>query len=258
MFDFSTLGIFGRANGLSMLIAGRIGSVTMMTLTPVVTRAEPGSARFQRLADLVLRGVVWTTLPAAALLGLTAHDTVALLYGAQWDSVAALLPLAALAVGLGGIISALSSLLVANDGSRGAMVIDVAANVSAILLAVALVPYGVWTYVAGLGVHAVVVVAGVSALLLKRGAISPGGIATSFVPALAAGVAAMAVVLALRELTGPSSNLVVRLAADAIGFGIAYIAALRFAFPEPLSHLLEVVPGGALMRQWLNLTDKWA
>ena len=154
IYDLATLGIFNRATGLAMLAAGRIGSVAMLSLTPVVTRAEAGSARFRRLADLVLRGVTWATLPAAAFLGLAARDTVRLLYGEQWDSVAALLPLAALTIGLGGIVSALSSLLVANEGSRASMSLDIAAGVSGIAVAIALIPFGAWTYLAGLGIDA--------------------------------------------------------------------------------------------------------
>jgi O-antigen/teichoic acid export membrane protein len=79
LYDFATLGIFSRATGLATLLAGRIGSVAIMSLYPIVTRAERNSPRFRRLADLVLRGVVWTTVPAAAFLGLAAQDTVSLL-----------------------------------------------------------------------------------------------------------------------------------------------------------------------------------
>ena len=137
IYDLAMLGIFSRATGLATLIAGRIGSIAIMSLTPVVTRAEAGSARFQRLADLLLRGVVWLTLPAAAFLALAARDTVALLYGAKWASVAVLLPLAALNIGLGGIVSTLSSLLIANKGSRASMWLDGAVALSAIAVAVA-------------------------------------------------------------------------------------------------------------------------
>jgi O-antigen/teichoic acid export membrane protein len=253
IYDLATLGIFGRATGLATLIAGRMGSVAMQSLTPVVTRAEAGSARFQRLADLVLRGVVWSTLPAAAFLGLAARDMVAFLYGAQWDSVATLLPLAALAIGVGGIISALSSLLVANDCSRASMSLDVSAGVSAILVAIALMPYGAFTYLAGLGAHALVVAAAASALLMRRGALSADGLATAFVPALLAVAAALAAAFALRRQMGGSGTLVVRLATDALAFGVVYLATLRLAFAQPLAELIEVAPGGARLGRILHL-----
>jgi O-antigen/teichoic acid export membrane protein len=253
IYDLATLGIFGRATGLATLIAGRIGSIAMLSLTPVLTRAEARSARFQRLADLVLRGVVWTTLPAAAFLGLAASDTVALLYGAQWDSVATLLPLAAFAIGLAGIISALSSLLVANDGSRSSMALDIVAGVSGIAVAVALIPFGAWTYLAGLSGHAIVMAVAASALLMRRGALTAGGLAAAIVPALVAVAAGLAAALALRHQAGAVDTLVVRLTADAIAFSAVYFATLRVAFAQPLAELLEVAPGGARLGYVLGL-----
>lgn len=255
IYDLATLGIFGRATGLATLIAGRIGSVAMMSLTPVVTRAEAGSARFQRLADLVLRGVVWTTLPAAAFLGLAARDTVALLYGAQWDSVAALLPLAALTIGLAGIVSALSSLLVANDGSRASMSLDMAAGVSGIAVALALIPFGARTYLAGLGAHALIVTGAALVLLQRRGAITASGVSAAFLPALVAVAVGLATALAARYAVGTSDMLLVRLGVDAIALGAAYLATLRFCFAASLAELLEVVPGGARLGQWSGMRD---
>lgn len=254
LYDLATLGIFTRATGLATLLAGRIGSVAMMSLHPVVTRAERGSARFRRLADLVLRGVVWTTVPAAAFLGLAASDTVALLYGAQWASVAELMPFAAIAIGLGGIITALSSLLVANDDTRAAMWLDVAAAVSAVALAFLLIPRGAWTFLAGLGVHGFVIAVAAIALLWHRRAVSIGGALAAFAPALVSCAAGTAAVLALRHAMGTSEHLVLRLVVDASVFGFSYIAALRLAFARPLADLLDVAPGGSTLARGLRLT----
>jgi teichuronic acid exporter len=253
IYDLATLGIFGRATGLATLIAGRIGSTAMLSLLPVLTRAEAGSARFTRLADLVLRGVAWATLPAAAFLALTARDTVALLYGAQWEGVATLLTLASFAIGLGGIISTLSSLLVANDSSRSAMSLDVAAGVTGILVAIALLPYGVQIYLAGLGALGVLVAGAGSALLLRRGALSGSGLTLALVPAIVATLAALFAALAVRRITDPLDSLILRLLFDAATFSAVYLATLRLAFSKPLFDLLEVVPGGTLLRRGLAL-----
>lgn len=254
LYDLATLGIFTRATGLATLLAGRIGSVAMTSLHPVITRAERRSARFRRLADLVLRGVVWTTVPAAAFLGLAASDTVALLYGAQWASVAELMPFAAIAIGLGGIITALSSLLVANDDTRAAMWLDVAAAVSAVALAFLLIPRGAWTFLAGLGVHGFVIAVAAIALLWHRRAVSIGGVLAAFAPALVSCAAGTAAVLALRHAMGTSEHLVLRLVVDASVFGFSYIAALRLAFARPLADLLDVAPGGSTLARGLRLT----
>src|SRR5262249_4257650 len=94
MYEFASLGIFGRSVGLATMTVGRIGVVAVSSLYPVITRAEPGSDQLQRIAGLVFRGLTWTTIPAAAFLALFSSDMVSLLYGPRWTGVAALLPLA--------------------------------------------------------------------------------------------------------------------------------------------------------------------
>jgi O-antigen/teichoic acid export membrane protein len=254
LYDFATLGIFSRAIGLATLLAGRIGSTAIMSLYPVVTRAERNSPRFRRLADLVLRGVVWTTVPAAVFLGLTARDAVLLLYGTQWTSVAGLLPLAVVAIGVGGITTALSSLLVAHEDSRTALSLDALAGFSGIGVAILLIPFGAKTYLAGLGVNALITAGAAIVLLLKRGAISANGVAAAFAPALTAGTAGVLAVLAVPHVLGVSENLAVRIVADASAFGIAHLAVLRIAFVGPLKELLDVAPGGGLLTQGLGLS----
>lgn len=254
LYDLATLGIFSRANGLATLIAGRIGSVAMMSLYPVITRTDSGSARFQRLADLVLRGVVWITLPAVAFLCMAAPDTVALLYGAQWTSVAPLLPLAAFAVGLGGIVTVLSSLLVANDDSRAALSLDVGAAVSGIAVAVTLIPFGVWTYLAGLSVHALGVAMAAVVLLVRRGAMSSAGVAAAFVPALIVAAMGALAVAAWRAATGGSDWLLPRLLADGVVFATVQVLVLRLVFACPLAELLDVAPGGSRLTRLVGLS----
>ena len=51
----------------------------------------------------MLRGVAWTTIPAAGFLALFADEIVLLLYGPRWTDVSALVPLAAVYVAFGSI-----------------------------------------------------------------------------------------------------------------------------------------------------------
>src|SRR5262249_35730147 len=94
-YDFSTLGVFTRSLGLSSLVTGRIGTIIVESLYPVITRAERRSDQFQRAAGLVLNGVAWVTIPAGTFLAITASDMVLLLYGPRWADVILLLPIAA-------------------------------------------------------------------------------------------------------------------------------------------------------------------
>jgi len=251
LYDFATLGIFSRATSIAMLFAGRIGSITIMSLYPIITRADSGSERFQRLADLVLRGVVWTTLPAAVFLGIAAHNTITVLYGAQWMSAASLLPLAAFAVGLGGVVTALSSLLVANNDSRAALSLDAVAAVSGIGVAVTLIPFGAWTYLAGLSVHALLIAIAAVVLLVRRGAISRAGVADSFVPAVIAAAAGALAVACWRAVSGGSYWPSLGLLADGTVFATFQVVMLRLAFTRPLAEMLNVAPGGTVIARVL-------
>ena len=254
VFDLATLGIFTRANGLAALLAGRIGATAMTALYPVVTRTERGSARFQRLASLVLRGVCWMTMPAVAFLAISAHDIVFLLYGAKWESVVPLLPLAAAASGTVGVWNALSGLLLANEDSRAALWIDVLAAVSAIALAFLLVPYGARAYLAGLALHACAFVGITIAVLLKRGAISANGVAMAIIPAAVAGLAGAAAVLSLRASVADAAILI-RIMFDGAILAIIYVLTLRIVFSGQLAELLEVVPGGPMLARAMMLSD---
>ncbi len=244
LYDLAVLGVFTRANGLAILLAGRIGSLTTMSLHPVVTRAERRSPRFQRLAGLVLCGVAWSTLPAILFLGLAAQDTVELLYGARWNDVVSLLPLAAAATGFAGITATLSSLMVANEDSRTALILDLIAGSTGIAMALVLIPVDIHIYLAGMSIHALLMVSATTLLLLKRKAITGAGIAAAFVPPIVAGLMGVVVVMAVRDLIGVSEYLLGRLAGDALAFAVTYLVTLRLAFTRPLAKLLEVVPGG--------------
>ncbi len=157
VYDFAALGVFTRAIGLANLVAGRIGSVAMQSLYPVVTRAELRSARFQRISGLVLRGVCWTTIPAAAFFAFNASDTITLLYGRQWLDVIPIFPLAVMGVAFGGIAGTLSSLLVANGEARIIFLVEIASAIIGIVLALWLVPLGIAIYLAGIACTAFVV-----------------------------------------------------------------------------------------------------
>lgn len=255
VFDLATLGIFTRANGLAALLAGRIGATAMMTLYPVVTRAERGSARFQRLASLVLRGVCWMTVPAVAFLAVSAHDTIFLLYGPRWASVVPLLPLAAAASGAVGVSTAMSGLLLANEDRRAALSIDLVAAVSAIALAFVLVPYGARAYLVGLSLHAVALMCIAIAMLLRQGAISLKGVVTAIFPPTVAGFVGIAAVLALRASIGDDVPMLLRTLRDGAFLGMAYLLTLRIAFSGQLAELLEVVPGGPMLARIIMLSE---
>jgi O-antigen/teichoic acid export membrane protein len=255
-YDFAALGVFTRSIGLATLIAGRIGSVAIMSLYPVITRAEQRSAQFQRYAGLVLRGVVWATVPAAVFLALSAADIASLLYGPRWSAVIPLLPLAAAAVSFGGIASAVSSLLLANNEIKACLLIDVASAVLGVALALWLVPVGMEIYLAALAAHGLIVLGLTITVLGATGGIDRTAILSALLPAAVAGAAGAGAILSARAALGVSEIVVLRLGLEFALLSISYLAVLRLLFKTPLSELLEVAPGGVRLGAVLALTPR--
>lgn len=257
VYDFATLGIFTRSVGLATLATGRIGSVTMGSLYPVITRAERGSEQFRRYADLTLRGVVWTTIPAGVYLAVSAHDMVNLLYGAKWDSVIPLLPLAAASVALGGIGSAANNLLLANDQIRACLALDLIYAGIGIGLALWLVPAGPSIYLTALIANGGLMLGVTLAVLTATQGITAKAVLTALLPAAAAALAAIGAVFVVRKVFGTSDDVSVRLLIDGVVFSVGYLAVMRVGFLGPLRELLEVVPGGATIATGLFIRS-WA
>jgi PST family polysaccharide transporter len=255
-YSFAALGVFTRTIGLATLIAGRIGSIAMMSVYPVVTRAEERSERFQRIAGLVLRGVCWTTIPAALLLALCADQVVALLYGPKWVAVVPLLPLAAAVVALSGIASTTSSLLMANNDARSALRIDIVAAVFAVALAVWLVPTGIETYLAALVAHGFVVLLITLSVLARKRGIATAALLQAFLPAMIAASGAAVAVEGFRSLVTPLELVGLRLLAEAAVFASIYLLILRLGFSGALREILDVAPGGRRLAASILLSEE--
>jgi O-antigen/teichoic acid export membrane protein len=243
-YDFAALGVFTRTTGLAMLLAGRLGSVCIGALYPVITRSDPQSAQFRRHAGLLLRGVVWATTPAVGILTLAASEVTDLLYGPQWHAVVPLLPLAAASVGLSGIAATACGLLLANNESRACLALDIVSAVLGAALALWVVPMGTEVYLAALTVHGAVVLGLAVALLDRTSGIDSTGFLDAFLPAIVAGAAGAAAAVAARGAVEASSIAPVRLLVVAGLFCAVYVAVLRVAFEKQFAELLAVAPGG--------------
>lgn len=252
-YDLAILGVFTRAVGLSALLAGRIGSVAIASIYPVITRADQGSARFQRMAGLALRGICWTTAPSAAFLAIAANDIVGLLYGPKWAAVIPLLPLAATAVGLGGVVTALSNLLLANNEANASLRLELLMVLTGIAIMFFFIPLGLSAYLIALCCQVVAMIGIAIALLLTKNGVTPAAVVAALAPPVGAATAAVAAVWTWHSVLGVSSHLLARLVADALLFAAAYIAILRVAFARPLLELLEVAPGGQSVARCLLL-----
>jgi lipopolysaccharide exporter len=252
-FQFSLLGVFGRAEGLASLFCGRVAQQVLGALYPVITRADPRSERFRRIAGLVLQSVAWVTIPIAVILGMQAEEVTELLYGEKWTSVVPLLPLA-MAVGAAqGIGASVYQLLLANEERRLCIRADLAAFCIGASTMLALIPHGVRPYLIGAIAVNVVIAVILLVLLVRTRGLMLYDLSMALLPPLIASVVAAAATAALRTLIPSSAPLIVSLLAASTGFALAYVVSLRLFFRSSVTGLLEYVPGGQAMARLLML-----
>lgn len=252
-FQFASLGVFGRADSLSNLFCGRVAQQVLGALYPIITRADPRSQQFQRIAGLVLRSVAWVIIPIAVLFAMEAHAITTVLYGSKWASVIPLLPLAMAVGALQGVGSTAYHLLLANEERRWCLRSDMAAFVVGAGTMIALIPFGVRPYLMGaVGVNLVIGVV-LTGLLLRTGGVQGRSVWEALVPPLvASGLAAIAV-LAARQVLPADTHLLVGLMLTGVVFGVAYVLALRLLYRTAIAELVNYVPGGRHVAKLLVL-----
>lgn len=252
-YDFGVLGVFTRGIGLANLAAGRIGSVFLASLYPVLTRAEPESHRSSRIGGLVLCLVAWISVPSAAFLALEAKQAVLLLYGPRWTGVTELLPLAAAQLTLGGLIATAYGLLLANNRTRTCLIIDMLAAVLGVLLAIVVIPIGPRLYLASLGIQNAFVLTIVVIMLVSTRGITLKDVFLTVAPPCSAAAVGIGGVLGVRTVLGNPKILVLHLAFEGILFALLYAAIIRICWPERLREILSPFPGAAGLRKVILL-----
>ncbi|QGZ93403.1 oligosaccharide flippase family protein [Terricaulis silvestris] len=245
-FGFAALGTFSRAIGLASISSGRIGPVVAQTLYPVLTRAEASSERFQRFSALLLQGVVWVSLPAAAFLAYEARAVVQLLYGARWESVIPFLPMASALLAIRGVSATLNQIMLANLQTRDCLSIDVATASLAIAAIPIALPFGVAAYLATLtGCEALALCA--SIYLAQRGqATAVSALIAIAAPCLAATSIACLLLAVLPSQSSAQASAWYFAALGLVGHGVmfaaTYLFVLRLCAPSATAAMLDALP----------------
>lgn len=249
--DFSGLGIFTRALGLASITAGRIGSVSVSSLYPVLTRAAPYSDSFRVMSAILFRGVSWVTMPIAGFSVLFASEIVAILYGERWSAVTALLPFAAVHVALATLAATIYALILASNAIRLCFFIDLATAVLGIVLAFVLIPYGVKAYFVSLACLSAFCLLTQIAIAFYRRLITLTGVLTALIPPVATLAFAFVIFLMMHRFF--PNDIFPRLFVGAGGFAGLYVLMLRMGFAKQLKELLDFAPAGQRLISILRL-----
>lgn len=252
-FQFSGLGIFGRAEGLANMFCGRIGQQVVAALYPIITRTEPGSERFRKISGLVLRSIAWVSIPIAILFSMEAHAITTLLYGKKWDSVVEILPWSMFVGATQAIGSCVYSLLLANEARKQCIRSDVFAMIMVVTCVLMMMPVGMKQYLVGLGLVYTVVNVVLITLLVRTRGIETGSLLFSLLPPLLAGASGALAAHYLQKKLGVSLPLILQVMITGMAFGLVYMGVIRQLFRRELLELLDYMPAGHLAKKVLVL-----
>ena len=245
MLGYASVGFLTRATGLATLVCQGPAHQLVTAIYPVMTKIEPGTAQYRRMSTLVIRTVVWSSIPVAALFTVLVEPVVGLIYGAQWTSVVPLLPWTMLAAALGALQHTLLRLLLAHDQVRVCFIANLVwlAGIAACLVLL-LQPLGLVAYLAGLCAIQAALALGLAAVLQRVGGLNAPDLWHALGAALSAIALALVVVWPGFALLGLDKDTTL----GAVLFGglvaLLYLGALRTLFPRQLNELLAYLPGG--------------
>ena len=250
----SQLGILGGALGLAQVICQGFAEQLLAAIYPVLTRVSAESQNLARVNALVLRIVVWVTVPLAVVASALAGPLLLAAYGVKWAETIPLLPpamLAGVAIAVG---QAANNLLLAQNKLRECLIADGLVLVGTVATLWLLLPLGLKNYLFGVAASQFVVLVLMLVWLVRGNLLKWNGVAAAFWPSLLAAALAYLGCEGLVKISG----------ADAARFGVAgvygmvfalsYLMVLRVGFRKQLVELLAYVPQSKVIRRvlWLG------
>ena len=253
----AALGVFGRAVGLAQLACQQLALTAIQAIYPVLTRIAPGSSDYVRASHLVLRGAAWFVIPVGTAAAVLAEPLVRLLYGDRWLEVIPLLPWAMVVGVVAGLAQVAYNLTLGNLQHRVCLVYDVWQLVGTLLgLGVLVYTRSATTYLAAQATAEGLGLMGLFWQLRQANAIQASGIASAILHAVVAAGLSLAIGIAASRLLGVEVGSWAGAAVFGLTFSLAYVAALRLLFAEPLGELLGQLPAGRRVGRWLRLAPQ--
>jgi len=254
--DFSDLGIFIRAKGLSQLATAWLSDQMSGILYPSLAGLASRTDVARRTAGLLLRMTFWTSGAAAIAVAAAPHAAVGVLYGGNWGEVADLVRPLLLMTLASSVLSMASLVLLTNLGPRHALALDVSvvsANALGLILVVQgdILAYAVYLAAANAALLAVALVYMVRMTLLDRADVIRAVLPTTLSAAIALSCAQLEAFSAA-EQAWPMPMLLATAAASSL----TMLALIRLLDPRGLETILGLLPGGPLASRLLLLRPR--
>ena len=243
ILGYGSLGLLGRAVGLSTMFCQRLSLQLMYAIYPVLTKVEPGTDRYRKMSGLVLRLVAWVALPTAVVFAVLAKPVVTTVYGSKWVEVIPLIPWAMFVAALAAMVHTVYMLLLAHHGQGICFRIDLVILCGYGLALWAGLPFGLTTYLQCLILVQTIAFVGLFWALHRVGGIDLAGFTQAFLPPL------LGIILAylFSEAIFKMSNADVASIWFAVFYGFEFVLlysfVLRVFFMKPLRELVTYLPG---------------
>ncbi len=240
-FGFATLGLWNRAQVLLTTTGGRLSSLLVETIYPLLPQSRHHAEQFARHASLFLRGTLLFLIPSAVFIVLQGGPLLLLLYGNSWNEAVPYLPAATVFVAGASVNSLLGFVLLAADRLRVCFFTNLLTScLSMIALIVAFVRKEPITFawVAAIGQW-------LGALLVGGWVVShlePNWFRSTILPPFGASMVAAAGSLALSNLPLPAYGRIVDLILQAAVFTVCFGLAMRLLFKPSLASIVHRLP----------------
>jgi len=251
VLGFSSAGLFERAVSLGLMFCQRAATQLMYTLYPVMTKLEPGTDQYRRASAIVLRGVAWFTIPIAVVLVVLAAPFVRLVYGDYWVDVIPLVPAAVTLGAIAAVSYVIYMLILAHDEERRCAYSDLLELFGTLVALALLLEKGLLSYLLGLIVVRLAVLAYGIYVILAGGAMRRRELSNALFPPIAASGIAYVVCEGVLSMTAGLVDTAPVVMLYPIAYLIVYAAFLRVIFGDVLVELVRYLPGNRMLSRVL-------
>ena len=239
---FDGLGIVNRSVGLSQLFGGAIADQLLLALYPMLPQLDVSSGQVARVGGVILRVVVWVTLPLACGVSWFAAEAISIVYGPNWGDSASLLPWSMAMIFSRSVLNVSYHLTLAQHLPKLCFWID-ATTLGATVLGLGIFEYcGIIGYFAIQSATHVVLVCGLIGTLLGKECLTFEGILSSFCPAFFSASSAMLIIFGASSILGVEKTPIGLAIVLGIIFLLAYLLILRLFFRKPLEEIVSMMP----------------
>jgi O-antigen/teichoic acid export membrane protein len=251
VLGYTSIGLLNRAQALFSTTIGRVVSILVETVYPLLPRYAADPQQYSRHATLFAQIIFLIVLPGTLYVGLEGTALSRLFYGEKWVAADPLIwPGAMIGLGLAMFMVGGTVLLAVNRLRTCFALNLVAAGLSVPIVGVAWAGGGIMSYAWAVAVGQLL--AGGIALATASPLLISGWILLVLVPPMAGSILAAGARLAYDSLWVQSSP-VVHLSISSAVYVIVMMLTLRILFPSSLAAALSRLPGGPRLQGWLRL-----